>query len=218
MKLLVNGDSYLANKINQDFATRLNCSELVNLASAVNSNSAIIRTTINYLESNPVEFVLIGLTFLDRFELSVDGSNWINCGVQGVVNQTSLANIDIEQLNQHIRERYKFDYQYLTSVEQLFCDIIMLSGYLTSKNIKFCIFNWVHTFKDFNFPLKQSINRIKNIVSLDDFSANQFLHDNGVAPMAPDKDLPAFIRHHKLEYYYLLENYLYDYCVRNQLI
>jgi hypothetical protein len=100
----------------------------------------------------------------------------------------------------------------------LFCDVIMLAGYLKNRAIKFCMFNWAQGYHDYEQSLMASVSRIKNIVSLIDFSANVYLYNQGARCHESEQHLHPGLRHYNSEDYCYLETYLYDYCVRNQLI
>jgi hypothetical protein len=216
--LLINGDSYLLGGITEKFAKQVNCSSVVNLACGGNSNRAIIRTTIKYLESNLANFVLIGLTFWSRFELS-NKQQWLNYSASGIIHPLGLDRNELLKLNKYIENRFIYDYDDYMYAEQTIYDILMLSSYLKQRSIKFCIYNssqigYNHVRQD----LRESLEKIDNIIPLDKFVANAYLFELGAESVPADKNLPAQIRHYKHRDYYHLENYLYDYCANHNII
>ena len=184
----------------------------VNIARAGSSNRRIVRTTVDYIEQNPVDFVVLGLTFYDRQEspLSNRLDPWVSYNNQGM--QAVFADVaDFDSVEQHrqlgeyILSRYRYDINehYL---EALYLDLRMFAAYLKQKGIKFCIFN--------------TCDRHHNSVDLGagfvpfTFIGNEYLEQNGSVCMEQDKDLPANARHHYGEDVIILVRYLVD-CVKN---
>ena len=218
--LLINGDSYLLHGMSDKFAAQVNCSSVTNLAQGGNCNRAIIRTTVEYLESHPANFVLIGLTFWSRFELASEKQQWVNYSASGVIHNNIGYNIaKLKIINKYIQNKFIHDYQDYMYAEQTILDVLMLCGYLKNKSIAFCIYNSCQIGYDYISALsKNSLNKIANIVPLDKFVANLYLHQQGANSFDSDKNLSPDIRHYKHSDYHHLEKYLYDYCIDHNLV
>lgn len=193
MNVLVNGCSFMDNYYYcEHFNSLLNAST-VNIARAGSSNRRIIRTTVDYIEHNPMDLVVLGLTFYDRQESPlIDRTDpWVSYNSQGMQAQfASVADfastVEHKIVDDYVRSRYKFDinrhYQ-----EQLYLDLRMLSSYLRERGIKFCIFNTCDT------HLYESLGA--GFVPFT-FIGNTFLEQHGSICMEQDKDLPINARHH----------------------
>lgn len=69
LKLLLNGCSFCANYNDAaKLGWRLGMTEFTNLARGGSSNRRILRSTMDHVLENTVDFVMIGLTFYDRQE------------------------------------------------------------------------------------------------------------------------------------------------------
>jgi hypothetical protein len=213
MKLLLNGCSFMDNYYYKEYFTQGLGAETVNLAKAGSSNRRIIRTTVDYIERNQIDFVIIGLTFYDRQEIPilydpkpVEG-NWVSYNSQGfqgtfidVTDQ--LKDSTYRMADEYVKSRYKFDINEYY-IDQLYLDLRMLSGYLSSKGIKFCIFNTCDKhFKEDNLgPGFVPFN----------FIGNEYLENNGSVCLESDKNLPKNARHHYEKDVIILVNYLIDF-------
>ena len=188
---------------------RLLKANTVNIAKPGSSNRRIIRTTIEYIERNPVDLVVLGLTFYDRQESPLVNRQdpWVSYNSQGM--QAQFANADDfssttehKLVDDYVRSRYKFDinHHYL---EQLYLDLKLLAAYLREQNIKFCIFNTCDT----------HINETDLGTGFIPFTfiSNKFLEYGGAICLDQDKDLPPNARHHYGEDVIILVNYLVNY-------
>lgn len=165
----------------------------VNIARAGSSNRRIIRTTVEYVERNPVDLVVLGLTFYDRQESPlVDHADpWVSYNSQGMQAQfASVADFssttEHKQVDDYVRSRYRFDINEHYR-EQLYLDLRMLAAYLREQGIKFCIFNTCDR------HLYESLGA--GFVPFT-FIGNVFLEQQGSECMEQDKDLPINARHH----------------------
>lgn len=217
MNLLLNGCSFVDNYYYKIHYDRLLSASTVNLAKPGSSNRRIIRTTVDHVEHNPVDFVIIGLSFYDRqegpFKLRAKDP-WVSYNVQGM--QAMFAEPEdfestVEQklIGDYITSRYRYDINehYL---EQLYLDLQMFAGYLRSKRIGFCVYNTCDRHH-------RNINLGPEFVPLD-FVSNQFLSESGCQPYEKDLDLPVNARHFYGEDVILLVEYLVEHIKRNQLI
>jgi hypothetical protein len=209
MNLLLNGCSFMDNYYYQEHFNRLLDANTVNLSRAGSCNRRIIRTTVDYVEQNPVDAVVMGLTFYDRQESPfVDREDpWISYNSQGM--QAVFSNLadysstaEHKLVNDYILSRYRYDINehYL---DALYLDLRMFSAYLREKNIKFCIFN---TCDRHHRPIDLGPGFIPF-----DFIANEYLEQNGSIGMAQDQNLPPNARHHYGEDVIILVKYLINF-------
>jgi hypothetical protein len=179
----------------------------VNLAKPGSCNRRIIRTTINYIEKNEVDTVIIGLTFYDRQESPFKENKidpWVSYNSQGM--QAVFSDVsDFSSLTEHkligdyILSRYRYDINkhYL---ESLYLDLKMFSAYLRERRIKYVIFNMCDT--------HHSDVELGPGFAPFDFIGNNYLEENGVQCMDQDKSLPTNARHHYGEDATILIDYL----------
>jgi hypothetical protein len=213
MNLLLNGCSFLDNyHYTQQFEQLMGVSA-VNLARAGSSNRRIIRTTINHIESNPVDFVVLGLTFYDRQEgpfLTIPRDTtegpWVSYNNQGF-QATFVSVSDFDSTVEHkitedyVKSRYRYDIG-LAYLDQLYLDLKMLAGYLQTRGIRYCIFN---TCDRHHRPVDLGPGFVPF-----SFIGNEYLEQNGSRPFEQDLDLPANARHHYGEDVIILTRYLID--------
>lgn len=210
MNLLLNGCSFMDNYYYARQFSHLLDATTVNIAKAGSSNRRIIRTTVDYVENNSVDFVILGLTFYDRQEspfLSIPKpreGHWVSYNRQGMQATFCDANdfdstVEHKLVNDYILDRYRYDIgiQYL---EQLYLDLRMFSGYLQSRNIKYCIFNTCERHHE-------NINLGPGFIPFD-FIGNEYLEQQGSKSFEQDQDLPANARHHYGEDVIILTEYL----------
>ena len=213
MNLLLNGCSFMDNWHYARQFGQLLGADVVNLARAGSSNRRIIRTTINHIQHNPVDLVVLGLTFYDRQEgpfLTIPRDHvegpWASYNSQGF-QATFITASDFDSTVEHkitedyVKSRYRYDIG-LAYLEQLYLDLQLLAGYLKNKNIGFCIFNtcdrhhWDPDLGPGFVPFS--------------FVGNEYLEQNGCESFEQDKNLPANARHHYGEDVIVLTRYLVD--------
>lgn len=233
MKLLVNGCSFIANGYEfRNLGRELGCNEFVNLAKGGSSNRRIVRTTIEYIEKNPVDFVLLGLTFWDRQEgaflqTQYNTDNWVSYnahGMQGLFapdNAQFVFDNSRTIIEKYIQDRYRYEIN-LQYIDQILLDVIMLHSYLKVRNIRHVFFNsceieYPTYFDNINGLYRNSINQIKNIISLESFVMNLYLYQLG-AKYAPNESRwePHCIHYDGAEYRHINE-YLLKYIQDNNL-
>jgi hypothetical protein len=208
MNILINGCSFMDSYHYQNQFGQLLGGSAVNIARAGSSNRRIVRTTVDYIEQNPVDFVVLGLTFYDRQESPlVDREDpWVSYNSQGMQAQFACAEdfgstVEHKLVDDYVKSRYRFDINPHYR-EQLYLDLKLLSAYLKEKGIKFCIFNTCDRHHD-------SVDLGAGFVPFS-FIGNEYLEQNGSVCMEQDKDLPANARHHYGEDVIILVRYLVD--------
>lgn len=193
MNILLNGCSFMDNYYYKQHFDTLLKANTVNIAKPGSSNRRIIRTTVDYIDSNPVDLVVIGLTFYDRQESPlIDRADpWVSYNSQGMQAQFASSDdftstVEHRLVDDYVKSRYKFDINQ-HYIEQLYLDLKLLAAYLREKNIKFLIFNTcdTHLFENLG-PGFVPFTFIGNI----------FLEQQGVEFMEQDQDLPLNARHH----------------------
>jgi hypothetical protein len=208
MNILINGCSFMDNYYYQEQFGRLLGGKATNIARAGSSNRRIVRTTIEYIDQNLVDLVVMGLTFYDRQEspLVVDRTDpWVSYNSQGMQAQFAssadfASTVEHKIVDDYVKSRYQFDINHHYR-DQLYLDLKMLSAYLRENNIKFCIFNTCDTHLDKNLGT--------GFVPFT-FIGNIFLEQHGAMCMEADRDLPLNARHHYGEDVIMLVNYLVD--------
>ena len=213
MNILINGCSFMDSYHYQNQFGQLLGGSAVNIARAGSSNRRIVRTTVEYIEQNPVDLVVLGLTFYDRQEspLKPQHANpWVSYNSQGMQAQFASADdfgssTEHKLVDDYVKSRYRFDINQ-HYVEQLYLDLKLLASYLRERSIEFCIFNTCDRHH-------QNVNLGAGFVPFD-FVGNEYLEQNGAVCMEQDKDLPANARHHYGEDVIILVRYLVD-CVKN---
>ena len=232
MTLLLNGCSFSANY----YAARhlmpyVDCNNFVSLARGGRSNRQIIRTTLEYIEHNPVKFVLLGLSMWDRFEspfleIEYNTDNWVNYRKQGVHDGSVSADSKFisgkTDIDRYIGTKYQYEIS-MKWIDQLMCDLVMFTAYLDQLGIKYCIYNTCETnygqyFDSVNNFYQGIIQQNRRIVPLDTFISNLFLREQGATWAEPENQWPDHAKHYDGKYYQHLNNYLLNYLTKNQLL
>jgi hypothetical protein len=235
MRLLLNGCSFSANYyLANHLARQLGLDDCVSLAIGGSSNRRIIRSTLEHLESNDdIGFVLLGLSFIRRAEGSflltqLDKDNWVQYGPSGIqgyyVPPGSQYKNDYtnDEYEQYVQSVYKFDVD-IKYIDQLLCDLTMLSGYLNSKNIphlffNFCELRYPEYFNNTRSVYKQMIQSNKRIVPLDQFVGNLFLRDHNAKYNPVEERWKDYARHYDGDEYIHMNNYFMQYMRTNNLV
>ena len=207
MNVLINGCSFMHNWHYARQFSELLQAGAVNLAIQGSSNRRIIRTTVDYIESNTVDIAIIGLTFYDRQEspfkinLSDPWVSYNSQGMQAVFSDPSdfSSFAEHQAIGRYIQDRYRYDINQ-HYIDILILDLRMLAGYLRERGIKFCIFNTC----DRHLPI---LDLGPGFIPFD-FIGNVFLEQNGAQCYEPDRDLPQNARHHYGEDVKILTQYL----------
>jgi hypothetical protein len=220
MNLLLNGCSFLDSYYYAQHFTNLLGATTVNLAKPGSSNRRIIRTTVDYLESTDVDFVILGLTFYDRQEgpfLTMPRpreGHWVSYNSQGFqatfVNLSDFdSELEYKMTDDYVKSRYRYDIgeQYL---EQLYLDLRMFAGYMRDRGTGFCVFNTCDRHH-------WQVDLGPEFVPFD-FIGNEYLEQMGSVPYEQDMDLPKNARHHYREDVKILVDYLIEYIGTNNLL
>jgi hypothetical protein len=221
--LLLNGCSYgyswgTALSILSD---KLNIKDCVNLSIPGSSNDRIFTSTMEYVLTYSVEFVVLSTTFWDRqsapwnFDIENYNRNWISYSPLGI------KNLKYKELNnqylKYIEDRYKFDIN-RSYIDMFAHDVISLSGFLTSKNVRHVIYSAPGDLflKNHLSEVKlKNIKENKNLLGLDHWSSNLFLYESGSRSIEKNVS-PEFGHYRDLENLPLVE-YLYSYIQQNNL-
>ena len=221
MNLLLNGCSFMDNYYYSEHFTRQLQATTINLAKPGSSNRRIIRTTVNHIENNPVDFVILGLTFYDRQEgpfLTIPRTgtegHWVSYNSQGFQGTFVTVNdfdsrAEYQMTDNYVKSRYRYDIN-TSYLEQLYLDLRLLAGYLRQRGTGFCVFN--------------TCDRHHQTVSLGpefipfDFIGNEYLVSHGCECYEKDHDLPSNARHHYGQDVKILVDYIIEYIRRNNLL
>lgn len=209
--VLINGCSY-AHQWNPDkwFAGY----DIVNIAECGGSNRRAVRTTVEWIlkNGNP-DYVLLSITFLNRFESFFDHNKpkaeYISIS-PGFLSLGSLAPI--------VQEYMAYEHPSVT-LDRFVTDLIMFDGFLKQRNIPYLAWNMCTPSKgmpyaDVNESLVLKMDWLKNNPSVVDFNfvGNTYLGENGARLDTPgEAQLPFEARHYDKQDYYILEKYLNDY-------
>lgn len=197
----------------QHFDRLLNA-KTVNIAKPGSCNRRVIRTTIDYIEQNPVDLVVLGLTFYDRQESPLKPNKsdpWVSYNSQGMQavfsDPADFSSITEHKLvNDYILSRYRYDINE-HYIESLYLDLKLLAAYLKEQGIQFCIFNTCDT------HLHESLG--PGFIPFT-FIGNRYLEQQGAVCMEQDRDLPLNARHHYGEDVIMLVQYLVNYINDNR--
>jgi len=153
-KLLINGCSHTeASECNKNFADYFTDFQYVNLAKGGGSNHRILRTTVEYLENNNVDLVIIGWTTHERFEFSWRGQR---------TDYTLYKQSEDKDLEKFYRYLDLNIADWNTGLEDTITYQFLLQNYLNSKNIDFLYCNMFNSIpKDCQIPLWNSIDTSK---------------------------------------------------------
>ena len=212
--LLINGCSYAYNwKPTQWFEGY----DIVNISECGGSNRRAMRTTVEWiLENGNPDYVLLPITFLNRFEVFFDHTlqhaEYIDIHA-GFYTSHRLGPL-IEELAAHEHPSMLLD-RFVT-------DMIMFDGFLKQRNIPYLAWNQCTPPDNMPYPsvndsLVLKMNWFKNNPSIIDFAfvGNIYLGEHGARPDGPDisrelQHLPV-ARHYDKADYHILEKYLNDY-------
>lgn len=224
MTLLINGCSF--TKIwrpNIKFVNSLGCDSVTNIAKVGTGSQRALRTTIEWIAQNgDPQFVIVPIALFSRWEMSVgkkdddiDGT-WMSLQHPEYLDNNQIAdNVPFERLKTMIENYYTILPNIRTEWDRLFTDIIALSGFLKSRNIRHLIFDMCNLFdmkhiKGYKgFSKLKLIKENKNIIDIFGFCGNKYMYDQ-----LPDKEqdqIHATMHHHEQSSYRHLENFILDY-------
>ena len=220
-KLLINGCSYTTNwsPSCQLLGNKLNFESTVNLSLSGSSNDRIFRSTLEYIFNNSVDFVILSLTFMDRQEAPWGKDIWTDYSPMGVMRPSELLN-DEKLYTKYIQDRYRYDID-MKYTDKLLNNIITFSGWLDHKKIRYVIFSSPGEYfknADFGFINQNKLiylNKNPRIIDIENWSANQYIHDNGGTSFEQE-GIPSG-SHYTPDSYPILNNFLYDYIIKHDL-
>lgn len=123
---------------------QLNCST-VNLAQGGGSNQRIFRTTLDYLTKHTPEYLIIGWTDVNRFELPICNGTYARINSNNVLYHEQLKSNPPPKLLQEIY--YKYLHNSYLNTDLLLTYILTIQDLCSAKNIKYLSFN---AFSPFN--------------------------------------------------------------------
>lgn len=236
-KLLLNGCSYAHRWAHEWYTTgnisalaqRLGYDETVSLAVSGSSNARIFRTTLEYLTLNPdVDFVVIALTFYNRFEAPwasprpIEG-RWVSYSHNGVTNRESDEHLVYErpEIKRYIDDRYRYDLG-VEYIDALLADLIFFTGWLDAQGYKYCIINpCERLYADdkgmFDTAKMRWIRENPKIVDIENFIANKWMHEQGAVCPEDETNLDPMYRHYGNDGFTMLNEFMYNYITKNCL-
>lgn len=209
--VLINGCSY-AHQWNPD--KWFEGYNIVNLAECGGSNRRAIRTTVEWiLENGNPDYVLLSITFLNRFESFFDHlkPKVEYVGISpGFLSQHTLAPI--------VEEYMAYEHPSVT-LDRFVTDMIMFDGFLKQRNIPYLAWNMCTPPKgmpagDVNRSLEIKMDWLRNNPRIVDFNfvGNIYLGlQNARLDTPGEAEYALEARHYDKKDYYILENYLNDY-------
>jgi hypothetical protein len=217
--LLINGCSYAvrwkADAVYNQLGPDLGYTNVINLSISGSSNDSIFRRTINHIITHKVDMVILALTFYKRQEAPwTTDRKWTDYSSLGIMRPDEVR--DADQYHQYIKDRYKYDLGW-QHVEKMLDDVIMFSGWLESKQIKYLIFSSPIAFNLHSYNLdsiKYKLDYIRlnpNILDLENFSANQYMYEQGGKWDIQDNQFDPNIRHYLPDSYLILNKFIVDY-------
>ena len=220
-KLLINGCSYTVNwsPLCAQLGNQLGFTETTNLSMPGSSNDRIFRTTLEYIFTNDVKYVIIALTFWDRQEAPWGKSaTWTDYSHNGLLRASEVDSPNL--YNSYIQDRYRYDIN-INYIDKLLNDIITFSGWLESKDIKYLIFTSSgNYFEKNNFKFIQTkldyLKQNPRIIDIETWTSNQYMYDHGGTSI--ELNGPPDGRHYTKESFATLNEFIVDYINTNKLL
>lgn len=229
--LLLNGCSYgYCWNPSSDFVSGLGCDKFVNISKSGTSFQRACRTTIEWIAQNGSPgMVMLPLTFPHRWELAlnkdedeIDGS-WVPLQNSNYLNDSfNLEDSLIDDIHKLCDYYYKIIPNLKTYWDLMFTNIIMISGFLESRNVPYLIWDMCNGFDKEHLyrPSKnkerykafEKINLIsenKRIIDIWKFCGNKFMW--GTMPYDRRRTTPEYRHHHNEIQYKELEKYILTY-------
>ena len=224
-RMLVNGCSYMTKwgVKASELGSKLGYDETVNLSLIGGSNDRCFRTTVDYILDNPVDFVIIGLTFWSRREspwatecpiegpwVSYGGLNLNHSQIGGMGRQLTVHQSDVDEF---LKARVRVDWHQPHS-ERLITDLICFTGWLRSRKIGYCIFGTCD--KNYDSPAlpepkRRAVMSDPGIIDIFNWSSNQYLYQHGVKSDDVVKVDSPLLAHYATAGHDCLNDFLYNY-------
>tara|TARA_B100000085_G_scaffold211614_1_gene195698 strand:+ start:1635 stop:2282 length:648 start_codon:yes stop_codon:yes gene_type:complete len=180
----------------------------VNLSKDGGSIYRSIRTTVEYVAAyGPVDWVLIPLTFVNRFEIS--RINEENDPIEG--SYVIDGEFDYNKINAQISDTCYKEWDYA------FLNIALFAGWLDNQGIKYLIWDQCNNFNPDmirGFPgieKQKFVRENKRVIPILNFCANQYMYENGGEWFEHDSDKEPYQRHYKPEAFAFVKEYLDKY-------
>jgi len=187
---------------------------IVNIAMSGGSNRRAIRTTVEWiLQNGNPDYVLLPITFLNRFESYYDHE-------KPRVEYISISPgfLSLQTLSPVVREYMAYEHPSVL-LDRSVTDMIMFDGFLRGRNIPYLAWNMCTPSNgmpspDVNESLQLKMSWLENNPSIVDFNfvGNIYLGQNGARLDTPgEASHPLESRHYDKSDYHILEKYLNDY-------
>ena len=209
-------------KPTQNFIRNLGCDNVVNLSKVATSFQRTCRSTVEWIAQNDKpQFVIVPITFAHRWELAISRNEDQIDGSWFPLQRKELLDEYLEQLHGDVdinKLKIMMDLYYgsiptiKTYWDKLFSEVIMLSAFLESKNIRHLFFDMCNEFdrkhiKGYKgFEKLKLIETNKDVIDLFKFCGNKYMWDS----MANNDGVVSNI-HHAPDQYKHLENYLLNF-------
>ena len=223
--LLINGCSFgECWSPSAKFVEALGCDTVVNISKTAVSVQRTLRSTIEWIAQNGnPHYVMTPITYWSRWEMAINKDEdkidgfWFPIQRPELLEAPGLGrklhpDVDKRRLSKMIESYYALSPTVTTYWDKLFTDVICLSSFLESRNIKHLIFDMCN---DFNmshikgyeaFEKLKLLEQNKSVIDLFGFCGNKHMW-NSLA----DKEKISFNIHHAPEQYLILEDLLLKY-------
>lgn len=231
-RLVVNGCSYMhyydLGNGTKDLAKRLNIDHYKSLAKIGVCNSRILRTTLMDMYSNNIPTLyILGMTFVNRFELTLLESNddldgsWVSYNGLPIKNLPKLCKKEIS-LN-HINEFSQSHVVIMNSkdlLEDLMYRLASLIDSAKHKGHKILIFNTAEHIVDYciSEPRYNLFRQFKEIIGGFDWRSIPWQFDQGAEYLHEDEQYPANCRHVEPGQHRYLNQYLTNYIQEHKIL
>jgi len=228
--LLLNGCSFGEIwKPSQNFILKMRCSGYTNISRPATSFQRTCRSTIEWMAQNgDPGFVIIPMTFAHRWELgiadktvdSIDGV-WYPLQTSDLIDKDNAVKrrinptVDRKKLAKLLELYYGLIPDQRTYWDKMFTEMIMLSGFLSSRNVPHLFFDMCNNFQKNDIEKWSGFEKLlyitsnKSVVDLYGFCGNKYMQQS------LDSKQKFFNVHHKPEQYLILESYLQTYVEQN---
>ena len=220
--LLLNGCSFTHRwNPSKKFVRELGCDRVENISKVSTSFQRTCRTTIEWIaiNGNP-SFVMIPITFSHRWELAIaekqeDFGPWFpmqNREHLFTTQQKLRDDVSKDKIAELVDLYYGCIPISVTYDSKIFTEIIMLSAFLESRNIKHLFFDMCNEFSREHIEKYDGFEKVKliennpSVLNLFSFCGNRYMHNT-----MPNKETFYFNSHHAQEQYLELEKYLLKY-------
>ena len=219
-RLLLNGCSFgECWSPTKEFISYVGCDEAVNISKVATSFQRTCRSTIEWIAKNgEPSFIIIPITYCHRWELAIGDSEddidgtWFPMQKKELITTMSdniSQLVDKEKLSQLIDLYYRCIPDIKTFWDKMFTEIVMLSAFLDSKNIRYLMFDMCNDFDTKHirgykgFDKLNLIRSNENIIDLFGFCGNKYMWTQ-----MPNNKGQDFNIHHAPEQYKSLEKAL----------